>query len=70
MNAKTTWLIIAALLLVFYRFGFPWTPFWVDALVITTAMVLGACKSLPKRDPDEGTGGERHAPPAAGPSEG
>ena len=33
-------LVVLALALVAYRLLWPWTPFWVDALVIAAAIVI------------------------------
>lgn len=40
MNVKIALILVAAALLIFYRFVFPWTPFWIDiSLVIAAGLV-------------------------------
>ncbi len=48
-------LVVLALALVVYRFLWPWTPFWVDALVIAAAIVIYVCRpSKPSADGNRG----------------
>ncbi|MBC5768599.1 hypothetical protein [Ramlibacter albus] len=67
MNAKTVLILVATALLLFYRFAFPWTPFWVDLLVIAIGGCVGVSKWLAEQQPDPYETEKKENDPSGGP---
>ncbi len=45
MSTKIFLILVAGALLLFYRFAFPWTPFWVDITVVVIGAVIALALS-------------------------
>jgi len=41
-------ILAAAALLLFYRFAFPWTPFWVDVSVVVIGALIAVAQLIKK----------------------
>jgi len=48
MTPKAALIIAAGVFLLYYRFAFAWTPFWVDATVIAVAAVFALVQAVGK----------------------
>jgi hypothetical protein len=54
VNFKVAFILIGAVLLIAYRFVFPWTPFWVDMSVVAAGAFIALWKYVQPGEQSDG----------------